>query len=216
MSEYPKVIGVVTVQANGGGVYELSSSGLVTPIKVRGEEKALQQAEILSGQIQSGLPPQVIDEQDENELETPEPSPEEELEALMARVSELQAAGVTVAVPNPHTAVDEHHRRTAAVPGRLVRKLDDEQRALLSSAGVKTTRIIVDQTEAIPPSGLFVAHNGRTFMIQAGVEVDVPNFIIQLLNDAVMTQAVTDPETHRVIGHRNRLRFPYRVVPVLD
>jgi hypothetical protein len=215
MSEYPKVVGVVTVQANGGGVYELSSSGLVTPIKVRGEEKALAQAEILSGQIQSGLPPQLIDDDQGGEQEF-ELAPEDELAALMARVAELQAAGITVAVPNKHAAVDQHHKRTATVPDRLVKKLTDEEKAALAGAGIKTTRVIIDQTDAIPPSGLFVAHNGRTFMIQAGVEVDVPNFIIQVLNDAIMTQAVTDPETSRVIGHRNRLRFPYRVVPVLD
>lgn len=213
MSEYPKTIGLITITANGGGVYELTADALTDVVKVRGEEKALITAETLSQQIAAGLPPQMIEEDDE-QLEPPTPAlaPEDELAALKARIAELEAAGITTAVPNRHAVVDQHNARTAVIPGRITKKMTDEQKAALAKAGVKTTRIIVDQTEAIPPSGLFLGHNGRTFMIQPGVEVDVPNFLIDLLNDAVMTQSITDPETHRVVGHRNRLRFPYRVV----
>lgn len=211
MSEFPQTIGLVTVQSNGGGVYELTADALTTPIKVRGEEKALATAETISNQIEAGLPLQVMDDEDDG-YDDRELSPEAELEALRARIAELEAAGITVALPNPHAAVDKHHRRNAAIPARLTKKLTDEQKAALADVGVKTTRIMIDQTDEIPPSGIFLGHNGKTFMLQAGVEIDCPDFLIDVLNDAVMTAAITDPETHRVIGHRNRLRIPYRVL----
>lgn len=212
MSEYPKIIGVVTVQSNGGGVYELSADALIDTMKVRGEDKALATAEQVSNQIVAGLPLQIVSADEDQDDDVDELSPEDVLAALRARVAEMEAAGITVPVPNPHAAVDQQHRRNAVVPGRLAKKMTSEQKAALAAAGVKTTRIIIDQTDEIPPSGIFVGHNGRTFMLQAGVEIDCPDFVIDVLNDAIMTAAVTDPETHRVVGHRNRLRIPYRVV----
>lgn len=213
MSDNTTVINGVSIEARGGGYFILSHEAINPPIKVRGEEKAKLLAEQLGNQISEGLPLQLIDSDEEGEGEDQMLSATDELAALEARVAELRAAGATVALPNPHGAVDQHNAR-AAVPGRLRGKLDADKRKALSDVGVKMTRIILDQNDNIPPTGLFIAHNGRTFMIQTSVEVDVPNFIIEVLRHAVQDIAVQDPETRQVIGYRKRLRFPFQVVPV--
>jgi hypothetical protein len=74
------------------------------------------------------------------------------------------------------------------------------------------TRIILNDSDDIPPTGLFIGHNGRTFMIRSGVEVDVPDELLEVLDNALGKVAVIDPHTKRVIDHRNKLRFPYQIV----
>ena len=75
------------------------------------------------------------------------------------------------------------------------------------------TRIIVEENEDIPPTGLFLAINGRSYMIRPGEEVDVPQEVIENLNNAITQVAVVNGQK-QVTGHRKRMRFPYRVIPV--
>ena len=78
--------------------------------------------------------------------------------------------------------------------------------------GFKRTRIILEENDNIPPTGLFVGFNGNTYMIMAGIEVDVPDPLIEILDNAVQMIAIVNPQTKQVIGHRQRMRFPYRLV----
>ena len=71
-------------------------------------------------------------------------------------------------------------------------------------------RIILEEDSAIPPVGLFVCSNGKTYMLMAGVEASVPREVLSVLDDAVISLPVIDPQTQRVTGYRSRLRFPYR------
>lgn len=72
--------------------------------------------------------------------------------------------------------------------------------------------IQLEENEDIPPTGLFVGHNGNGYLIEAGKPVHVPPHIIEILDHAVITVPQVDPTTRRVIGHRERMRFPYRRV----
>lgn len=79
-------------------------------------------------------------------------------------------------------------------------------------SGPKLTRIILEENDDIPPTGLFVQHNGRPFVIRTGIEVDVPPEILNILNDAVASSPVKDPGTGQVVGYRDRMKYPYRRV----
>jgi hypothetical protein len=43
--------------------------------------------------------------------------------------------------------------------------------------------------------------------------VDVPNEILNILNDAVMSSPIIDPETKAITGWRSKMRYGYRVLP---
>jgi hypothetical protein len=73
-------------------------------------------------------------------------------------------------------------------------------------------RIILEDSESIPPTGLFLGADGVGYMLKANLPADVPASIIGILDTAVMSTPVVDPETLQVTGYRDRLRFPYRVV----
>lgn len=76
----------------------------------------------------------------------------------------------------------------------------------------KTTRIWLEANPDIPPTGLFLGHNGRGYIIKPNEEVDVPNFLIEILNHAVKSVPIVDPQTMQVTGHMEQMRFPYRIV----
>ena len=76
----------------------------------------------------------------------------------------------------------------------------------------KTIRIILEENDDIPPRGLYVGHNGKGYLLPAGVEMDCPVGVVGILNDAIKMVAVVDPLTKRVGEARPRRRFPYRVI----
>lgn len=76
----------------------------------------------------------------------------------------------------------------------------------------KTLRVILEEAEEIPPIGLYVGVNGKGFLIKPGVEVDLPMEVIGVLNNAVQSSPIVDPETQQVTGWRERMRYPYRLV----
>ena len=72
-------------------------------------------------------------------------------------------------------------------------------------------KIMLEDTDKIPPTGQFFGINGKTFMLRAGEEARVPIGIIDILDNAVESHPVKDG-SNRVVGNRNRHRFPYRVI----
>ena len=86
------------------------------------------------------------------------------------------------------------------------------QKAFKSKGMPETRRIILEENEAIPPTGLFLGINGRSYLLRPGEEVDVPMGIIEILNNATMSTPVVDPQSLQVLGYRERMRYPYRVV----
>lgn len=100
----------------------------------------------------------------------------------------------------------------AAVPRKYAGTMDAETRRLMEKMGVGVTTIILEENESIPPTGLYLGHNYRGYVIVPGAPVDVPDFLINVLNHAVMAAPIVDPQTTKVLGYRNRLRYGYRTV----
>lgn len=71
-------------------------------------------------------------------------------------------------------------------------------------------KIVLEEDQGIPPTGLYISANGKPYLLMAGVEAQVPPEVVSVLNDAVISVPTIDPQTQRVTGYRSRLRFPYR------
>lgn len=76
----------------------------------------------------------------------------------------------------------------------------------------KRVWLVLEENDNIPPTGQFFGHNGTGFMLRAGIAVQVPIEILNILNDAVTSAPVVDPATKQIVEYRPRLRFPYRIV----
>lgn len=71
--------------------------------------------------------------------------------------------------------------------------------------------IILEENDQIAPSGQYVGVNGVGYLVKPGVPVAVPESVLNVLDDAIMSTPVKD-DNDTVIGYRDRLRFPYRIV----
>lgn len=77
-----------------------------------------------------------------------------------------------------------------------------------------TVKIVLEENDDIPPTGLFLGHNGTGYLLKPGEPVEVPRKIIEILDNAVMSAPQMDPATKQIVGYRDRMRYPYRVVNV--
>lgn len=72
--------------------------------------------------------------------------------------------------------------------------------------------IQLEENENIPPTGQYIGANGKEYILRPGEPALVPISIIRVLDDAKMSVPQTDPSTRQILGYRERLRFPYRMV----
>lgn len=75
----------------------------------------------------------------------------------------------------------------------------------------KMVKIQLEEVDNMSPTGQFFGLNGKGFNLRPGEPAIVPIGILNILNDAVMSVAVLDGN-QTVIGYRDRLRFPYRIL----
>jgi hypothetical protein len=71
-------------------------------------------------------------------------------------------------------------------------------------------RILLEDNAAIPPGGLFICGNGRTFLAQAGVELSVPQIVLEILDNAIESIPRVDPLTGQVRQYISRKKYPYQ------
>ena len=75
---------------------------------------------------------------------------------------------------------------------------------------VKRVKIILEENDEVPPTGLFLSVNGVGYVLRPGEEADVPEFLLEVLDNAVTSSPRTNNE--RIVGYKDRTRFPYRIV----
>lgn len=73
-------------------------------------------------------------------------------------------------------------------------------------------KLVVEENEDIPPTGLPISLNGKAYIIRPGETVSVPIGVKEILDHAITSVPQVDPSTRQVVGYRDRLRYPYRVV----
>jgi hypothetical protein len=74
----------------------------------------------------------------------------------------------------------------------------------------KRVKIVLENNPKIPPVGLFVGHNGRPFLIKAGVPVEVPECVLNILDDAITATPIVEGD--EIIGFQDSMLYPYRRV----
>lgn len=91
-------------------------------------------------------------------------------------------------------------------------KLDGDEAPAPAPVKAKsnTTRIILERSTDIPPTGLPIGLNGDVILIVPGHPVDIPNEYLRVLDEAITEQPVLDPSTGQIIGSEPRQRFAYR------
>jgi hypothetical protein len=94
------------------------------------------------------------------------------------------------------------------VPGAVISR----KRAMSGKALKAYVRIMLEENENSPPSGVMVGVNGRVYCIQPGVEVDVPQSVLEILDHAVMEKPVLNPGTKQIVGTRIEKRHPYQYI----
>ena len=77
--------------------------------------------------------------------------------------------------------------------------------------GAKRVKIRLEQNKEIPPTGQFIGVNGVGYLLVAGVEVEVPEFLLDALDAAVESVPMFD-ERGNITGYQNKSRFPYQIV----
>lgn len=78
-------------------------------------------------------------------------------------------------------------------------------------ADEERTTIVLEDNEQIPPTGQFFGVNGVGYILRSGEPARVPNSLLNVLDTAIVSVPVVNAEK-TVIGYRDRLRFPYRIV----
>lgn len=73
-------------------------------------------------------------------------------------------------------------------------------------------KIILEEDDNIPPTGLYVGVNGMGYMLRPGVELNIPRSVLEVLNNAVMSTPVIDPVSRRTVAYRSKRRYSYRMV----
>jgi hypothetical protein len=87
-----------------------------------------------------------------------------------------------------------------------------KKRKSIKAGDENRTWIVLEDNPDIPPTGLPLGHNGTNYIIMPGEPVYVPDFLLEVLDHAIVSIPQMNGNTQQVIGYRERHRFPYRRV----
>ena len=119
-------------------------------------------------------------------------------------------AGMTPA--QKAAATKAANKLAAAAAGAAASPDANEAKAAVNTpAKPKRVKIILDENDAIPPGGQFFGVNGTGYQIQPGKEVEIPEFLLGVIDNAVTTKPILNDDG-QVVGYRDVPRFPYRIV----
>ena len=216
MSDSYDVDGVlITPQA--GGYYELKHASLPEPHteKVRGKEVAETRAReiaVAAQEPEGSMPPQPPLTEVIPTPPVAEPTAIDELRSLVNRQAEMieRLLARDPATVNQVEAPEPDLRLT--LPTEYRGTVNKDVKAAAKKIGVEYVTIILEEGNDIPPTGLFLGHNGRSYMICPGEPVDVPDFLLGILDHAVMSAPILDNKSQKVLGYRDRMKYPYRRV----
>lgn len=133
-----------------------------------------------------------------DDAQAPDDTPSD-IPAPTAPVEKLQRRKRTPAAP---AAPAEEPAEVAAVG--TTNQVEEMRRA-------KRVKIILEENDAIPPGGQFFGVQGTGYQIQPGKPVDVPEFLLGVIDNAVASKPVFNDDG-QVVGYREVPRFPYRVI----
>ena len=111
--------------------------------------------------------------------------------------------------PKAAQVVDDEMPALEVARDRTDNEIVMEQNDLMR--GAKRIKIRLEQNKEIPPSGQFIGINGVGYLLVPGVDVDVPEFLLDALDAAVEDVPVLD-ERGNVAGYQKKTRFPYQIV----
>lgn len=103
----------------------------------------------------------------------------------------------------------EPAKKDAVLEGELI---SSKPKWMREHPDAKSVRVMFDDVEEAVGGNIFVSINGEAFLIKTGIEVDVPDFLLDHLDNSVTGEPIVDQRTRRVAGYRNVTRFPYRVM----
>lgn len=133
-----------------------------------------------------------------DDAQAPDDTPSD-IPAPTAPVEKLQRKKRTPAAP---AAIAEEPAETLVVGA--VNPVEEMRRA-------KRVKIVLEENDAIPPGGQFFGVNGVGYQIQPGKQVEVPEFLLGVIDNAVASKPVFNDDG-QVVGYREVPRFPYRVI----
>lgn len=224
----PTIVGLVTITPTGGGWYTLTTEANPEGERIQGIENANARATEISA---AGAPPEgQLPPQGELDPAAPvviaadpaAPAPpvedsdevkalKAELAASRARAEELEKAAQSIATV---VTTADPELQPGVVPGFIPREyvgqMDPKAKAALKKLGFGVSTIVLEENDSIPPTGLFISHNGKPYLIKPGEEVDVPDFIISVLDDAIMSTPIVSEADKKVLSYRDRSKYPYR------
>jgi hypothetical protein len=89
-----------------------------------------------------------------------------------------------------------------SVPRNARSKLSDVPPPVKTVSRVK---IVLEEDPGIPPTGLYISANGRPYLLMPGVEAEVPQEVVSVLNDAVTRCRSSIRKPSASTGYRPRL-----------